>query len=74
MCLAFTAAARERLHILMFSILECVLSTEGVLFLQKGSLTVDCVWRLQLQRVGFFVVDLDSTAKKPVFNRTVPLK
>ena len=28
----------------------------------------------QLQRVGFFVVDLDSTAKKPVFNRTVALK
>jgi glutaminyl-tRNA synthetase len=28
----------------------------------------------QFQRVGFFVVDLDSTAKKPVFNRTVPLK
>ena len=28
----------------------------------------------QLQRVGFFVVDLDSTTKKPVFNRTVALK
>ena len=28
----------------------------------------------QLQRVGYFVVDVDSTSKKPVFNRTVALK
>ena len=28
----------------------------------------------QLQRVGYFVVDLDSSSKRPVFNRTVALK
>ena len=28
----------------------------------------------QFQRIGYFVVDLDSTADKPVFNRVVPLK
>jgi glutaminyl-tRNA synthetase len=28
----------------------------------------------QFQRIGYFVVDLDSTAAKPVFNRIVPLK
>lgn len=28
----------------------------------------------QFQRIGYFVVDLDSKPDKPVFNRIVPLK
>lgn len=30
--------------------------------------------RFQFQRLGYFCVDADSTAEKPVFNRTVTLK
>lgn len=30
--------------------------------------------RFQFQRLGYFCVDYDSTPKKPIFNRTVPLK
>ena len=30
--------------------------------------------KFQFQRLGYFVVDLDSTAEKLVFNRTVPLR
>jgi len=30
--------------------------------------------RYQFERLGYFCVDLDSTAEKPVFNRTVALK
>ncbi len=30
--------------------------------------------RFQFQRLGYFVVDKDSTAEKKVFNRTVPLR
>ena len=30
--------------------------------------------RFQFERVGFFYADPDTTAGKPVFNRTVPLK
>jgi len=29
---------------------------------------------LQFQRIGYFMADLDSTAEKPVFNKTVGLK
>ena len=29
---------------------------------------------LQFQRIGYFIADLDSTAEKPVFNKTVGLK
>jgi len=30
--------------------------------------------RFQFERLGYFCVDCDSTASRPVFNRTVPLK
>ena len=30
--------------------------------------------RFQFERLGYFCVDLDSTAESPVFNRTVPLR
>ncbi|MBU4032146.1 MAG: hypothetical protein KKD98_05035, partial [Candidatus Thermoplasmatota archaeon] len=30
--------------------------------------------RVQLERLGYFCVDLDSAPGKPVFNRTVSLK
>jgi len=30
--------------------------------------------KFQFQRLGYFCVDLDSTAEKLVFNRTVPLR
>jgi len=30
--------------------------------------------RYQFERQGYFCVDPDSTAEKPVFNRTVPLR
>jgi glutaminyl-tRNA synthetase len=48
--------------------------------------TVPCAWlepalgtaavgeRFQFERLGYFTVDADSTAQRPVFNRTVTLK
>jgi len=36
--------------------------------------TVNPGEKFQFQRIGYFCVDKDSVAGKPVFNRTVPLK
>jgi len=30
--------------------------------------------RYQFERLGYFALDPDSTAEKPVFNRTIPLR
>ncbi|MEQ8981483.1 MAG: glutamine--tRNA ligase, partial [Deltaproteobacteria bacterium] len=30
--------------------------------------------RYQFERTGYFIADPDSTAERPVFNRTVPLR
>ncbi len=30
--------------------------------------------RVQFERLGYFVVDPDSTAERPVYNRTIQLK
>jgi glutaminyl-tRNA synthetase len=30
--------------------------------------------RFQFERIGYFCLDLDATAERPVFNRTISLK
>ena len=42
--------------------------------LEPSLATVRVGGRYQFERLGYFCVDLDSKAGKPVFNRTVPLK
>jgi glutaminyl-tRNA synthetase len=46
----------------------------GDCFLESSLAQVKVGERFQFERIGYFCVDKDSTARKPVFNRTVTLK
>ncbi|MBN2327398.1 MAG: glutamine--tRNA ligase, partial [Candidatus Omnitrophica bacterium] len=43
-------------------------------YLEPGLASVEAGFRCQFERLGYFCKDKDSTADKPVFNRTVPLR
>ena len=43
-------------------------------YVEKFAADMKAGQSLQFQRIGYFMADLDSTAEKPVFNKTVGLK
>ncbi len=43
-------------------------------YLEPSLKTAKVLDRVQFQRLGYFCVDRDSTAEKPIFNQTVPLR
>ena len=43
-------------------------------YAEPGLGEVNAGERFQFQRIGYFIVDRDSTEEKKVFNRTVPLR